>query len=919
LFVIGLAIPAVSRGESVQPVTLPGESPVYQATPIPIPTVTPTSMPGSPSIRSSIQITLKDLGYSEQVLASPWGVTQYSFKLPDNWLVEPGGYFELDFSYFYTELGRAQNVPELSFFGEVLVYTDDHLLQVYPLNAVELEHVHLRVDLPPDLFNEQPGVYHSIYLHLDASFLCNVPHKAQLIVHPESVLYLPYSQLPLSLDLGDYPRPFHQRSFDPDQVRFVLPAEPSETELHGAGGIAAELGKLTNSRMVISATSDLDWLSLIEAGRARPEHLFVVGRPGRNKLLLWLNDNATLPVPIRRRELALSTQGPVAVAPGDIFTYTITVTNTTSASFPSLSVMDVLPRQTQPVTCSNSCVESSDGTVHWTPVSLAPGKAAVLSLTLRLTDTGQVSRLENTVVLISNETQAPLNINTMMTTIAPTRRGEMQAVSSADGDGYFFVQNGQAVPEEDGILQEIISPWDPARAILLITGASDQAVYKASQALSLETHFPGMKGPTALVREVRPLPPITETLATDLTVADLGYSNKVVYGAYNQEVIYWFYVPPGWRLTNEAYFELYFSHSKAIDYQNSALTVLLNQSPLADVTLDENNAYEGALKVKLPDSRINHGTSNRLSIRVQMQLEGGRCDRVDARQVWLTISQDSLFHLDHRVQGDIALDLDYFPFPFNRQPDLNDILFVIPPTPGAAEQEGILRLAAVLGDATNGAGFRPAISLGGALDDETLSRYHIIAIGRPSANPLVQKVNAWLPQPFVAGTDEVETQVGQVFFRLPAGTSLGYIQEIPSPWNKDRAFLAITGTTEEGVAWAVQALTGQLVGRLRGNLALVREGGEEVQSIDTRTLTSSGLASAITTAVPELTPAVTITPTSESEMSGSTPVTPIPSPAGTKEDESGKPVWLIPLVVVTMVVVLAMLGVGAWQFRRQQG
>lgn len=918
LFVIGLANLAASRGESIQPGTFLGESPVYQATQIPTPTPTPT--PGLPSTYPSVQVTLNDLGYSEQVLVSPWGVTQYSFKLPDNWLVEPGGYFDLDFSYFYTELGRAQDVPELSFFGELLVYIGDQLLQVYSLDTTEIEHVHLRIDLPPDLFNKQPGAYHTIYLYLDASFLCNVPHKAQLIIHPESVLYLSYSSLPLSLDLGDYPRPFYQRSFDPDRVCFVLPAEPSETELHGAIGIAAELGKLTNNNIVISTIKDADWLGLVATGQVEPEHLFVIGRPGRNELIPWLNANTTLPVPIRRREMALNMEGPVAVAPGDVFTYTITVTNTTSASFSSLSVLDMLPRQTQLVNCSQSCVESSNGTVHWTPISLSPGEAAILSLALRLTDTVQGSILENTVVLNSDEAQAPLNVNTMITTIAPTRRGEMQTVASTNRDDYFFVQNGQAVPEEDGVLQEIISPWDPGKAILLITGASDQAVYKASQALTLEAHFPGMKGPTALVREIRPRPPITETLATDFTLADLGQSNRVIYGIYSQEVTYWFYVPPGWRLTNDAYFELYFSHSKAIDYQNSTLTILLNQSPVADVTLDASNADEGILKVKLPDSRINHGTSNRLSIRVQMQLEEEEeCDRVDAKQVWLTISQDSLFHLDHRVQGDIALDLDYFPFPFNGQPDLNDVLFVIPSAPGAAEQEGVLRLAAVLGDAANGAGFRPAVSLGNVLDDETLSRYHIIAIGRASVNPLIQKVNAWLPQPFVAGTDEVETQVGEVFFRLPKGISLGYIQEIPSPWNEHRAFLAVTGTTDEGVAWAVRALTGQLARRLRGNLALVREGGEEVQSIDTRTLTSSGVASVVATAVPEFTPVATITSTPESETSGNTLLTPVPSSTGPMEDRSRKPVWLIPFVVIAMIVVLAMLGVGAWQFRRQQG
>lgn len=920
LIVIGWAIPATSKGKSGQSVAHLSESPFYQATQTPTPSATPTPAPTLPLTlsSSSFQATLEELGYGERVLVSPWNGTQYSFKLPDNWLVEPGSYFDLDFSYFYTELGRAQDVPEFSFFGELLVYVDDHLLQVYSLDASELEHVHLRIDLPPELFNEQPGAYHAISLYLDAWFLCNVPHRAQLIIHPESVLYLAYGQLPLSLDLGDYPRPFYQWSFEPDQVRFVLPAEPSEAELREATGIAARLGNLTDNGMVISATNDLDWLNLVETGQAEPEHLFVVGRPSRNKLISWLNDNTILPVPIRRREMALSTQGPVAVAPGDVLSYTITVTNTTSVSSSPLSVTDMLPRQTESVACSHSCVETGDRMVQWSLASLSPGEVAVFSLSLRLTDTVQVSTLENTVVLASDEAQALLNVNTLITTIDSTQRGEMQTVSSTSRDEYFFVQNGQPVPEEDGVLQEIVSPWDPARAILLITGASDRAVYKAGQALSLKTHFPSMKGPSALVREISPLPPITETLATDLTLADLGYSNKVIYGAYGQEVEYRFYIPLGWRLTDDAYFKLLFSHSEAIDYRNSTLIVLLNNSPLADVTLDGVNAHEGILKVQLPDSYIKRGTNNRLSIQVEMQLVGEECEHFDVEQVWLAISQDSLLHLDHRVQGNPTLDLDYFPFPFDRQPDLNDILFVLPPTPGTAEQEGMLRLVAALGDATNGDELNPAVSLEGTLDAEVLKRYHIIAIGRPSIHPMIQQVNSSLPQPFVPGTDEVEQQVGGVLFRLSPDIPLGYIQELPSPWNERRALLVVTGTTDEAVAWATRALIGQ-PWLLWGNLVLVREGEEEVeiQSIDTRLLTSSGLASTMATSVPELTPVATVTPTSEAGTGSGDMLTPPTLPPSTARGKGSLPPWVMFFAGTTVVIVVVIFGVVIRRFKQR--
>jgi len=889
-------------------------------TPTPSAVATPASTPGPSALASSsFQATLEELGYSERILFSPWGGTQYSFKLPYNWLVESDSYLDLEFSYFFTELGRRrEDELELTFFGELLIDVDGRLLQVYSLDAPTLEHVHLRLDLPPELLNEQPGTSHQISLELDASFLCNMVHKAQLVIHPESTLFLSYSLLPPTLDLADYPRPFYQRSFDPDQVRFVLPAQPSEMEMREVAGIAAKLGELTDRGMVISATTDVDWLATVETGQAGSEHLFVIGQPSRNKLIAWLNDHVDLPVSMRRREMALSTQGPTAVMPGDTFSYTITVTNTTPVSATSLSLIDKLPRQARLVSCRPSCAKVGRSEVSWQLASLSPSEVISCSLTLQLTDTVQLSPdllLENTVVL-ADGAQVPLNISSLTMAVGPIQEKGMQAVSS-NQDDYFFTQNGQPVPEGDGILQEIISPWDSEKVVLLVTGVNEEAIYKASQALSLETHFPGMKGPTALIRQVRPSPPITATLAADFTLADLGYADKTVYGAYSQEIAYWFSVPLGWQLTDEAYLRLLLSHSEAIDEQGSTLTVLLNDNPLAGVALNKDNAIEGVLEVNLPDSRIKYGTSNEISIRVWMQLNEDECERIDIRQVWLNISQDSLLHLDHRVQGISVLDLDYFPFPFNTQSDLSDVLFVLPTVPGLVEQEGLLRLAAVLGDATNGSGFSPAVSLGGALDAEILNRYHIIAIGRPSVNPFIQQVNFLLPQPFMPGTDEVEHQVGEVLLRLPPDTSLGYIQEIPSPWNEHRALLVVTGTTEEGVVWATYASSRQ-IWRLAGNLVLVREGGEKVQSIDTRGLTSSGLTSAVTTAVPELTPVATLTPTLETGMGGKdtpVPLTPPPSAAGGK---GSLPTWVMLLAGTTVVIVVGIFGIAAWQLRRQR-
>jgi len=883
----------------------------------------------APDAPPTFQITLEELGYGEQILESPVGQEEYGFRLPENWAVEGGSHLDLEFSYSFTELEQEEGT-ELRSFGELSVLVDGSLLDVYALDATSLEHVRLRVDLPPDLFNERPGDRHEVNVVLNAWFLCDTAHIGKLMVHPESTLFLNYTLTPPLLDLADYPRPFSQWSFVPDQVRFILPAQPSEAEIHTAAIVAAGLGDLAGSNMVISATTDVDWLRMVEAGQAGPEHLFVIGQPGRNQLITWLSEDSDvgLPISVHPRELALSTQGPTAVVPGEVFTYAISVTNTTSARVEDFSLTDHLPRQTDLVDCLPRCIESAgiDGDeASWSLPSLSPGESASFSVELQLAETTHLSSppplLENLVVL-ADGAQEPVNVSSLSTTVGDEPVEERMGSPVQSGD--FFTQGGRPVPEGDGILQEIISPWDPQQVILLLSGLSDEAVHKAGLALGLETGLLRMEGPAALVREVRPAPPVADTRATDLTLADLGYGDRIAYGLYPHvaRIDYYFDVPRGWHYTNEAYLHLLFGYSEAIEAQSSTLTVLLNGSPLATVPLNHDNAVGGSLQVDLPGTNIRPGTRNGISIQPVMQIGNNvQCESLPGDQAWLRVSQDSWLHLGQRVESVNVLDLDDFPFPFDDRPDLSDVLFALPPDPGLVELEALVQMAATLGRAAGGEGVNPTVSLGDTVDAAMLRDYHIVAIGRPTRNPLIQEINASLPQPFVPGTDGVENRTGEVLLRLPPDIPLGYVQELPSPWNQDRAFLAVTGTRDEAITWAAYALN-RRAWQLDGNLVLTRMGEEEIEvrSYDTRRLTSSGQAVTLLTAVPDLTPMATLTPTpgtgDDSGEATSTEVSPDDAPAKI----GGLPVWAMVFIGIAGVTIVAMLAVGMWRFRqRRQG
>ncbi len=854
-------------------------------------------------------ITLAELGYIDKTLYGPFSSANYYFGLPAYWQPLPGSYLILDLDYQMQQIAETTATPR-PVLATTTVSLGDHTLGSISLIS---EPMSLEVPLPAEVLAASEKERSRLTISLEVSGACHDIKQASLVVKNTSRLHLVYTDIPLKLDLALYPYPFYQQSFEPDEVRFVLPPQPTRVEMEGAVTIAAMLGQLTDDRMVISSTASLEW----DTQTGEKEHLIVIGKPETNSLIPWLNANTQLPVSLQPRQMELVTQGPESIVPDGEITLTAVVTNTADYAISAPQLRAALPFEMEIAACQPECTGEEDSTAQWALAALAPGEASLVSLTLQVTKPITATELECTFSLVDEE-HGPLNVNSFTMTVASAILHGSSLITHREEGQYFFAYGDQVISERDGVIQEITSPWDATKAILIVTGLTDEALHKACYALSTRTRFPGMQGPFALVQETYLVPlSISEPESVNVTFADLGYDDEVVHGIREQRIEHWFDIPPGWRLTSEAFVRLLFSHSALIDYQESSLTVVLNDTPVGSVALDESNVIAGSLQVPLLGSRIRRDRQNKLSVLVDMRLED-ECYDPTASQIWCAISRDSLMHLAHTEETIPRLDLDFYPHPFAIQPDMHDVAIVLPPLLGPIERDGVLRLVADLGDAANGEVFCPSVFLGELDNWEDLRDYHVIAIGRPSANPAITLVNAELPQPFIPSTDEIEQVVDNVVFRLPPGLSLGYVQEIPSPWNEERAFLAVTGTTDEGVGWAIRAfIESDLVWRLEGNLALVRD--REIHSTDTRGLTRGGKAAEAATAIPELIPMGTPSPMPPTATSTplavgtATPPSPTSSLPGYK-----RPTWLTPLILITVVAVATIFGIAARQARKRK-
>jgi hypothetical protein len=576
--------------------------------------------------------------------------------------------------------------------------------------------------------------------------------------------------------------------------------------------------------MTISGTTDVLLLDHLERKAKLYEHLIVIGKPETNEMISLLGQMDVLPLALRERQLGLATLGPAVVAPATTLTYTLILTNTTRDAISSLSLVSALPAYARLMACTFCTEDVERGEISWSIPPLQGGETVSYTLELRLSEAITGGIFENTVSLL-DATSEPINVNTLTTTVASlASEAETGGRSSVSREGdYFFVQGERAVPEHDGVVQEIVSPWDQRRAILIVTGLSDRAVAKASRAMSSRKRVPGLEGSFAMVQETHFLTePPAEPQGTDLTFADLGYGDRTLTGT-SQETSYYFKLP-GDRQLESAYLELHFAHSQLVRYEGSFLSVVFNNTPIATIALSDETASNGHLQAELPPSQTKLGQMNRISIQSTLP----PIDVCAGPASWLFISSESRLHLDHKEQDAPGLDLGFYPHPFSQRSDLGDVLFVLPSEPQPEEWEEALQLATALGRAAGGPNFAPAVAVGDTWPEVQMGDYHFIVLGRPSRNPVLRQVNDQLPQPFLLDSDIIDQQLNEVVLRLPSGVSLGYVQLMPSPWNEERAFLAVTGTTDEGVRWAVDVLT-ERAWTLKGNLALVRE--EEISTI----------------------------------------------------------------------------------------
>lgn len=445
---------------------------------------------------------------------------------------------------------------------------------------------------------------------------------------------------------------------------------------------------------------------------------------------------------------------------------------------------------------------------------------------------------------------------------------------------------------ENGVIESIISPWNPLKLIMLVGGNTDEAVAKAAKAVSSGKIVVSGISNLSLVDQINPTEIIQQPVV-DQTLASLGFetSSIGVYGDVYYDIT--FYATAEQAKSEGAYFEIISTRSNLLDFNRSGVMLLLNDEVVGTLGFSAEDSSVITEKIEFLPNFIRRG-ENRLEI-ISSLIPYDACFSNELETSWVTLSEQSTIHLpvsDQQTEIGERMDLDNYPQMLLGNRQLDDLVFVVPRNSISVIQSAA-NLAYYLGNKEKISLANFKVYYADELAQEEVVDNNVIFLGTATTLPQITELNGYLPASFPDGSDQVNQPKMPVNFSVLEDTSVGYIELLESPWNSEKSILLVMGNSQPGISFAQNALTNDLlVNELVGDFAAVF--GDQIMSVNTKIQSSSI----------EPMPTPTQVPNASGEDS---------TPESTQTDLSpvARPPWLVPtilgvsfLMVVAIVVVV---------------
>ncbi len=385
--------------------------------------------------------------------------------------------------------------------------------------------------------------------------------------------------------------------------------------------------------------------------------------------------------------------------------------------------------------------------------------------------------------------------------------------------GKLVTPDNYYVPDSSGVIMIAQSPWNPDKAIVAITGFTQEGVTKAALAIRNSQFANLVRGQYAVI----------PSLPTDLTASKgdpnwvstdfsaLGYSDQTVHGIGEQRISIPLALPNGVQ-PKEIKVKLVFSHSPFVSTDRSYVVLNINGIPQEGLYLKSTNENRTEWTITVPANQLLPG-KNKLEVLFDLHMVDNEiCTDDYYDQAWAVLYRDSSVQVTFDTTA-VQPDFSNYPSPFGK-----DTLVVVSPSMGDAERNGAFQLISQLGSMLGSQAQYVEMKTADEVTPADLKGHSLIIIGLPESNSYITEGLKSAPVQMLGTTRTLKTTLFDL--TVADGQPVGLVQEIISPWDSSRSALLVTGSSDQGLGWAEGLLSSTTtIQRMSGNIAIVDEKG----------------------------------------------------------------------------------------------
>jgi len=353
--------------------------------------------------------------------------------------------------------------------------------------------------------------------------------------------------------------------------------------------------------------------------------------------------------------------------------------------------------------------------------------------------------------------------------------------------------------ENDGVLQLASSPWNPAKAVLLVSGETNDGIYKASQGFSAGALRTSQSNDVAYISGV------SGVVASPPTMVEVDFRTQTIQNTGIDTLVHEFDIPPGYEPDFDTVLQLLISHSTLLNYDQSGISVRLNDTPLGTIRFSDDTANISLQNFSVSRSLFKLPGRNQLTLEAALTPRDV-CSDFEPSSIWLSILEESNLTIPlAQIEDELTSPtLDKYASALIADSALANTHFVV-----AADNPNswnvAAQIASELGTFTDDSPLN--ISLFWADEvEEARNAGNLIVIGYANSLPIVSELGSVLPLPFDEGSNFANESNLVTNYRLPDSKELGYVQLVESPFNADFNVLTILGTTDQVINRASEAL-----------------------------------------------------------------------------------------------------------------